>query len=176
MQKSGWQVTGAVCIVVMVLAVAPRRSAADPANPCEALTPAAIQAAIDRLAQAQAEAQLEYDAFFVGGGYPAASQQGLEYITQARNQMVALQTWLRSNGLEAPFVSNTTAAYNTHGYARTAANTLWYGEHWSAISAVYNHGKHGKAAADLAAQATAMLADLGGNGVRCYMRGYFPEP
>src|ERR1043166_381460 len=66
-------------------------------NPCTALTPAAIQGAIDRMDQARAEAQLEYDAYGTSGGYPAASQQGLDYITQAMNQMVFLREWLPPN-------------------------------------------------------------------------------
>jgi hypothetical protein len=123
--------------------------------------------------QARAEAQLEYDAFSAGA-YPAATSQGLEYITQAKGQMVTLQNWLRDNGLAAPYVSNTTAAYNTHGYAGNASASLWYGEHWSAISAVYNHSLHGKAAAELAAQATALLTDIRAHGLSCYMHGYFP--
>src|SRR4249920_635528 len=59
-------------------------------DPCAALTPAAIQAAIDRMDQARAEAQLEYDAFSAGA-YPAATSQGLAYITEAMGQMVFLQ-------------------------------------------------------------------------------------
>jgi hypothetical protein len=141
---------------------------------CTALTPAAIQTAIDRIGQAQAEAQLEYNAFFVGGGYPAASQQGLTFITQALDEMVSLREWLRNNNVDSPFVSNTSGAYTTHWHARTAANELAYGEHWSAISAVNNLSLHGKAAAELAAQATALLADIGGHGVSCYMSEYFP--
>jgi len=79
-------------------------------NPCEALTPAAIQASIDRLNQARAEAQLEYDAFYPGGSASSATQRGLEYITQARDAMVYLQTYLHDNGFDTPYVSNTSAA------------------------------------------------------------------
>jgi hypothetical protein len=52
--------------------------------------------------------------------------------------------------------------------------SLTYGEHWSAISAVYNHSLHGKAAAELATQANALLSDIGSHGIQCYMHGYFP--
>jgi hypothetical protein len=39
---------------------------------------------------------------------------------------------------------------------------------------VYNRSLHGKAAAALAAQATALLADIGAHGISCYMSGSFP--
>jgi hypothetical protein len=143
------------------------------ASPCSRLTPAAIQAAIDELQAALADAEQNLVAHNPAA-YAAAGQEAVVQFTEARDKMVALQTWLDDIGAATPFVSNLSAAYSVHWYAREAAGIVAYGEHWAAISAVYNTSDEARSAAEHGAVATDLLADIGADGMRCYVQGYFP--
>jgi hypothetical protein len=44
--------------------------------------------------------------------------------------MLVLQDWLKSVGVDKPFVTNATGAYNVHGYVREAIIPLHYARHW----------------------------------------------
>jgi hypothetical protein len=142
-------------------------------NPCARLTPAAIQAAIDELQAGLDDAEQNLVAHN-RSAYPGAGQEAVVHFTDARDKMVAVQTWLDDIGVASPFVSNVSAAYTLHWYAREAAGIVAYGEHWAAISAVYDTSDEARSAAEHGAVATSLLADIGANGMRCYVQGYFP--
>jgi hypothetical protein len=147
---------------------------ADGSDPCELITPAAIQHAIDEIDAAVAASQDNLVAHNPAE-YASAGPAALSYFQQARDQMVSLQTWLHDNHLDSPFVSNLSAAYSVHWYARDAAGIIAYGEHWAGISAVYNVSVEARNAADHGTRATELLADIGRDGLRCYVQGYFPD-
>lgn len=142
------------------------------ANPCAGLTPATIQNAIDELQAALADAEQHVGAHDPSV-YAAAGEEAVGRFTDARDKMVALQTWLEDSGLASPFVANVSAAYTVHWYARETAGIVAYGEHWAGISAVYDHSDEARSAAEHGAAATELLADIGANGMRCYIQGYF---
>jgi hypothetical protein len=140
-------------------------------SPCALLTPPVLRQAIERIAAARAKAEANVAAHLPG--YPSAATQARDYLVEAQDKMLALEKWLTDNKVDKPFIANTTAAYNTHGYARETMGILYYAEHWAAISAVYNHSFDAKAAADISSEATGLLSNIGTHALACYMHGYF---
>lgn len=142
-------------------------------DPCALLTLAAIQHAIDEIEDGLAASHENLSAHSPAE-YAVAGEYAIVYFKDALAKMVALQTWLADNHLDSPFVSNVSAAYTVHWYARDAAGILAYAEHWATISAVYNMSTEARRAAEHGIRATELLGEVGASGLRCYTQAYFP--
>ena len=142
------------------------------AGSCDALTPAAIQAVIDTMLESIDKAQLDVTANGVGGAYASAARDNLTYLAEARDKMLVLQDWLKSVGVDEPFVTNATGAYNVHGYAREAIISLQYARHWAMISTVYHNSTDARDSFELTTAALDLIEPLGAQAGRCYMGTY----
>jgi hypothetical protein len=145
-------------------------------DPCASLTTAAIQAVIDKIIESRDKAVSDDAAHgAVGGpGYPSAANDNLAYLTQARDEMIVLRDWLQTAGVldPPPFVTNTTGAYNVHGYVRETVVILHHARHWATISAVYHSSKDAMDSYELTTQALDLIEPLGAQAGRCYMSDY----
>ncbi len=146
----------------------------DAPNPCASLTPAALQQVIDVIAQSRTKAQSDVAANGVTGAYAIAAQYNLDYLQDAYNKATALQSWLHTNGLDFPYVTNASAAYSVHGYARDVVISLHYARHWATISVVYHKSADARDSFERTSQALNLIEALGAEGGRCYIQAYFP--
>src|SRR2546422_2937083 len=89
-------------------------------------------------------------------------------------QSDALQSWLHTNGLDFPYVTNASAAYSVHGYARDVVISLHYARHWATISVVYHKSADARDSFERTSQALNLIDALGAEGGRCYIQAYFP--
>jgi hypothetical protein len=142
------------------------------AGSCDALTPAAIQAVIDTILASIAKAQLDVTANGVSGAYASAANDNHTYLTEASDKMLVLQGWLKSVGVDEPFVTNATGAYNIHGYARETIISLHYARHWAMISTVYHNSTDARDSFELTTTALDLIEPLGAQAGRCYMGTY----
>jgi len=161
-------------VAACVILVATSRTAAAAPLSCRSLTPAAIQGVIDEIAESLTKAESDSAANGATGAYASAARDNLAYLQAAHDQMVALQTWLTDNGVDAPYVTNASAAYNVHGYVREVVNALHYARHWATISAVYHASADARDSFELTSQAIDLAEALGVQGGRCYMNSYVP--
>jgi hypothetical protein len=160
----------------------PATAGAAPSDPqptaCASLTGAAIQAVIDKITASGVKATSDSASHGIDGGvgYPSAARDNLTYLDLARDQMVTLLDWLHAASLLDPpsFVSNTSGAYNIHGYVREAVVNLQYARHWATISATYHRSADARASFDLTTQALDLIEPLGAQAGRCYMEAYGP--
>ncbi len=155
-------------------ALGPATAIAAAASPCASLTPLAIQQVIDKINVAVASQTDDERANGTTGAYASAARDSLAYVTGARDSMVGVQTWLRTNGLESPYVTNTTAAYNVHGTVRETVVKLLYAQHWAMISAVYHRSNAARTTYEATASASEIALQLGADAGRCYMLAWFP--
>jgi hypothetical protein len=139
------------------------------AGSCDALTPAAIQAVIDTILGSIDQAKLDVKANGVLGTYASAARDNLTYLTEANDKMLVLQDWLKSVGVDEPFVTNATGAYNVHGYVREAIIPLHYARHWAMISTVYHNSTNARDSFELTTTALDLIEPLGAQAGRCYM-------
>ncbi len=143
-------------------------------NPCASLTPAAIQAVINKIIDSRKKAAADSAANGVNGVYASAARDNLTYLTDARDKMLVLQAWLKAGGIDSPFVTNTTGAYNVHGYVRETVFLLHYARHWCMISASYHRSANARSSYELTTHALELIEPLGGEAGRCYMQPYGP--
>jgi hypothetical protein len=160
-----------ICILVSALAVSAQNG--DDSNPCASLTPAALQQVIDVIAQSRTKAQGDMAANGVTGNYAVAAQYNLDYLQDAYDKTLALQSWLQTNGLDWPYVTNVSAAYSVNGYVREAVISLHYARHWGMISVVYHKSADARHSYELTSQALNLIEPLGAQAGRCYMNAYF---
>jgi hypothetical protein len=160
-----------VCILVSALAASAENG--DGSDPCASLTPANLQEVIDVIAQSRTKAQSDTAANGVTGAYAIAAAYNLDYLQDAYDKMLALQTWLQTNGLDWPYVTNVSAAYSVHGYVREAVVSLHYARHWAMISVVYHKSADAKDSYELTSQTLNLIEPLGAQAGRCYMQAYF---
>ena len=113
-------------------------------------------------------------AFCERGDYGSAAQANLDYLKIVRDQVQELETWLAEVEGSAPFVTNTSAAYNVHGLARNAILSLHHARHWATISATYHGSSAARASFTTTTRAIQQLETLGENGGLCYMAAYGP--
>lgn len=141
-------------------------------DPCEQLTPAAIQAVVDYIDSglAKAEEHLQSDPEW----YAAHAEWAVDLFMEAREQLVDHQTWLVDNQYDSPFISNPTAAWSTHIIAREASWNLLVAESYEAVGATWNASLPAKTSAEFSGQATELLAAISSDGINCYMSTYFP--
>lgn len=140
-------------------------------DPCERLTPAALQAVIDELEDAVALAEANAEVI-VSDAYPAATQLAIDELRQARDYMIAHRTWLNDTHID---MASAIAAYNLHCSGREAAYQAAHGHYWAAISAIYNHTEEGELAAERGIAAQLAVSQLAADGLQCYMRAYLGE-
>lgn len=145
----------------------------DDPDPCAALTPAAIQQIIDVIAQSRTKAESDVAANGANGAYAIAAPYNLDYLKAAHDKMIALQSFLQTEGLDTPYVTNASAAYNVHGYVREVVVALHYARHWATISAVYHKSTDARDSYELTSQALNLAEALGAQAGRCYMNAYF---
>lgn len=162
-------------VVACLVFAATSHTAAAQHISCTSLTPAAIQGVIDKIAESRAKAESDAAAHGTTGTYASAARDNLAYLTEAHDQMVALQTWLSDQELDSPYVTNATAAYNVHGYVREVVVKLHYARHWATISATYHTSTDARDSFELTSQAIDLAEALGVQGGRCYMYGYLPS-
>ncbi|HYR92426.1 MAG TPA: hypothetical protein VE422_50745 [Terriglobia bacterium] len=160
-----------VCILLSALAVSAEDG--DASNPCASLTPAALQQVIDVIAQSRTKAQSDMAANGVTGAYAVAAEYNLAYLQDAYDKTLALQSWLQTNGLDSPYVTNVSAAYSVHGYVREAVVSLQYARHWAMISVVYHSSADARNSYELTSQALNLIEPLGAQAGRCYMKAYY---
>lgn len=146
----------------------------DGPDPCASLTPAAIQHVIDVIAQSRTKAESDVAANGVNGAYASAARDNLAYLREAHDKMVALQSWLQTNGLDSPYVTNASAAFNVHGYVREVVISLHYARHWAAVSASHHKSTDARDSYELTSQALNLAEALGAQAGRCYMNHYLP--
>jgi hypothetical protein len=146
----------------------------DGPDPCASLTPAAIQHVIDVIAQSRAKAESDVAANGETGAYASAARDNLAYLVEAHNKMVALQNWLKDAGIDSPYVTNASGAYNIHGYVREIVTSLHYARHWAIISASYHSSVDARDSYELTTQALNLVEALGSQAGRCYMNQYLP--
>lgn len=151
-------------------------TAAQAATPiaCQSLTPTAIQSTITKMNTSLAQADIDFAQNGVSGAYAIAAKYNRDYIVLARDLMVNLQTWLKTDGLDSPFVRNASASYNVYGYARDAVTDLHHARHWAAISAVYHNSNAARQSIELTTQALNLLEPLSAQATRCYVDQYGP--
>jgi hypothetical protein len=155
------------------LTTAPTTSIDDP-DPCESLTPAALQQVIDLIAQSQTKAESDVAANGENGAYAVAAHHNLVYLKEARDIMIALQTFLQSEGIDSPYVTNASGAYNVHGYVREVVVPLHHARHWATISAIYHQSADARDSYELTSQTLDLAEALGAQAGRCYMNAYLP--
>jgi hypothetical protein len=141
---------------------------------CQSLTPVAIQNTISRMNASLAQANIDFGKNGVNGAYAVAAKYNRDYIVLARDLIVSLQTWLKNMGLDSPYVTNASAAYNVYGYIRDSVPHLHHARHWAAISAVYHSSKAARQSIELTTQALNLLEPLSAQATRCYVDQYGP--
>jgi hypothetical protein len=146
------------------------------ADACASLTTTTIQAVIDKIIESRNKAQLDDSANGVNGAYASAARDNLGFLTLARDKMLVLRDWLHTAGVldPPPFVTNTSGAYNVHGYVRETVVNLHYARHWATISAVYHKSADARDSYELTTQALDLIEPLGAQAGRCYMSAYEP--
>ena len=144
------------------------------ADPCASLTPEALQQVIGKVEKSLAKAEGDVNANGTTGAYAAAAVYNRDYLTEVHQDLLFLQSWLTNLGLDKPFVTNATAAYNIHGYVREAVYPLHHARHWATISVVYHKSSDAFDSYNLTSEAIDLAEALGAQAGRCYMRGYFP--
>jgi hypothetical protein len=153
---------------------APSARAPVGADPCASLTPEALQQVIDKVAESLAKAESDVNANGTTGSYAAAAVYNRDYLAEVHQNLLFLQSWLKNLGLDTPFVTNASAAYNIHGYVREAVYPLHHARHWATISVVYHKSSDAFDSYSLTSEAIDLAEALGAQAGRCYMRGYFP--
>ena len=149
-------------------------AAAATADSCAVLTPAAIDDIITTLSASLVKAEADAAANGTTGAYAVAATYNRDGVRNARDQFVTLRNWLNELGLAAPYVSNTSAAYNVHGTGREAVTQLHHARHWATISIVYHHSSDAYESMELTTQALDQIDTLGAHAARCYIQAYYP--
>jgi hypothetical protein len=144
------------------------------ADPCASLAPEALQQVIDKIAESLAKAESDVTANGTTGVYAIAAVYNRDYLAEVHQNLLFLQSWLKNLGLDTPFVTNVSAAYNIHGYVREAVCSLHYARHWATISVVYHKSSDAFESFNLTSEAIDLAESLGAQAGRCYMRCYFP--
>lgn len=157
------------------LAYLPSAQAVEPPA-CSQLTPSAFSSLITTLNASLTQATADCNAFCITGAYAAAAKANRDYLAQVLANVNETKTWLETNNLALPYVTNASAAYSIHGLARDNIATLHHARHWATISAIY-HGSHAaRLSFDYTSSAINQLETLGENGGRCYVDQYAPFP
>jgi len=147
-------------------------------DPCADLTTAAIQEVIDEIEESCKKAAGDAAAHGAEGGpgYPSAARDNLAYLTLARDEMIVLRDWSQTAGVldPPPFVSNTSGAYNVHGYVRATVIYLHHARHWATISASYHLSQDARDSYELTTRALELIEPLGAQAGRCYMSVFEP--
>lgn len=144
------------------------------ADPCASLTPVAINQVILKIENSLDFAQQDKGANGQNGSFASAAKDNVVYLEQARDKMVALQTWLKSANLESPYVTNPSGAFNVHGYVRESVGPLHHARHWATISVTYHLSKEAKESFRLTSEALDLIEPLGAQAGRCYMNAFLP--
>jgi hypothetical protein len=153
---------------------APKARALAGPDPCPSLTPTALQQVIDKVAESLAKAESDVNANGTTGSYAVAAVYNRNYLADVHDSLLFLQSWLKNLGLDTPFVTNATAAFNIHGYVREAVYPLHHARHWATISVVYHKSSDAFDSYGLTSAAIDLAEALGAQAGRCYMSGYFP--
>jgi enoyl-[acyl-carrier-protein] reductase (NADH) len=157
------------------LAYLPSAQAVEPPA-CIQLTPAAFSSLITTLNASLAQATADCNAFCASGAYAVAAKYNRDYLVQVLANVNETKTWLETNNLALPYVTNASAAYNIHGLARDNIATLHHARHWATISAIYHKSSKARLSFDYTSAAITQLEALGENGGRCYVDQYAPFP
>ena len=155
---------------------APSARAPGGADPCASLTPEALQQVIDKVAESLEKAECDVHINGTTGSYATAAVYNHDYLAEVHHNLLFLQSWLKNLGLDSPFVTNASAAYNIHGHIREAVYTLHHARHWATISIVYHDSNDAFESYNLTSAAIDLAESLGEQAGRCYMRSYFPRP
>jgi len=145
----------------------------DGPDPCASLTPAAIQHVIDVIAQSRAKAESDVAATVAKGAYVVNAQYNLESLQRAHDKIIALQSWLQTNGYDAPYVANHVAASSVHVYMGEVTVSLNYARVYATISAVHNKNKDARDSYELTTEALNLAEALGAQAGRCYVAKAF---
>jgi hypothetical protein len=143
-------------------------------DPCASLTPEALQQVIDKVAESLAKGESDVNANGTTGSYAVAAVYNRDYLAEVHQNLLFLQSWLKNLGLDTPFVTNATAAYNIHGYVREAVYPLHHARHWATISVVYHKSSDAFDSYSLTSEAIDLIEALGAQAGRCFISGYFP--
>ena len=143
-------------------------------GPCTSLTPQVLQQVIDKVAESLAKADSDVNANGTTGSYAIAAVKNRDYLAEVHQNLLFLQSWLKNLELDTPFVTNSSAAYNIHGYVRDAVYLLHHARHWATISVVYHKSSDAFDSYSLTSESIDLAEALGEQAGRCYMRGYFP--
>lgn len=146
------------------------------ADPCASLTPVAINQVILKIQNSLDFAQKDKGANGQNGKYASAARDNVTYLEQARDKMVALQSWLQANNLESPYVTNPTGAFNVHGYVRESVGPLHFARprHWATISVAHHLSKEAKESFRVTSEALDHIEALGAQAGWCYMNASMP--
>jgi hypothetical protein len=161
-------------ILLLPLPALASSQAATEANACASLTPQALQQVIDKVTGSLAKAENDVNANGTTGAYAIAAVANRDYLAEVNRDLHFLQSWLRDLGLDTPFVTNASAAYNIHGYVREGVYPLHHARHWATISVSYHKSSDAFDSYNLTSEALDLAEALGEQAGRCYMRSYFP--
>lgn len=136
---------------------------------CQSLTPAAITNPITLIDSSIAQAEIDLQKNGVTGRYPGAPKLNRDDLLYAKNIMVKLQSWLKANGLDSPYVTNASASYNVYLSTADAIRGLHSARHWAAVSTSWNRAQAARNSIDLTTQAIYALEKLGTQATVCYV-------
>ncbi len=142
-----------------------------PQNPCEALTPAAIQRSVE-LTDEAIEFIDEYLTPPLVTNYTGAGQYTLDSLNQARSKITAHQTYLASIPHGIPFVSQEAVAAETFTAMKGAADWLRYGMWWGFVATAWDHTPSSRMSARRAADAQKLADHLARQALLCSMAPY----
>ncbi len=142
-----------------------------PQNPCEALTPAAIQRSVE-LTDEAIEFIDEYLTPPLVTNYTGAGQYTLDSLNQARSKITAHQTYLASIPHGIPFVSQEAVAAETFTAMKGAADWLRYGMWWGFVATAWDHTPSSRMSARRAADAQKLADHLARQALLCSLAPY----
>ncbi|HYW18412.1 MAG TPA: hypothetical protein VE956_03695 [Nodularia sp. (in: cyanobacteria)] len=143
------------------------------ADPCESLTPKALQQVIDKVAESLAKAESDVIANGTTGKYATSAILNRDYLVEARQKLLEFQSFLKKEGIDQPFVTNASGAYNFQGSVGVAVSQLFSAQHWAMISVANHKSSDAFDSFNLSAKAIDLAVALGAPAGRCYMRSYF---
>ena len=161
-------------VVLSVVSLSHTRIYADQAA-CAQLTPSAFTDLIATLENSLSRATIDCNLFCQNGTYNVAAQYNQEYLTTVLAKVNELQTWLDTNGLSTPYITNATAAYSVYLLAADTINPLHHARHWATISANYHfttatdRSGWARMSIEFTNHAIDQLEALSKNGNRCFV-------
>jgi len=141
---------------------------------CQKLTPTAYYIAINEINTSLSLAIQDFNRHGTNGAYAVATKYNRDNIQTAYNTVQELINWLQSYNLLSPYVTVTSAAYNTYVQTNIAIDNMRAAKQWATTSAVYHNSLAARKSVDRSTKAISLLESLSINGTKCYIDQYGP--